>query len=226
MLLDDNYRITCVYLLYPDNVGTIYSMNFRFKGATVSQANNNMDSHKIEQGVRLILEGIGEDLSREGLVDTPSRVARSMQEIFAGLHQSPDNLFNVTFNVDSHDMVVVKDIPFYSMCEHHLLPFYGHAHIGYIPSDTGKVCGLSKLARCVEVFARRPQIQERMTQQIAQAVQDGIDAKGVIVVVEAEHMCMSMRGVSVAGAQTRTIKTLGTLTEGAARRDALSFLGF
>ena len=190
----------------------------------MSQKNSQMDMDRIEQGVRLILEGIGEDLTREGLVDTPARVARSMQEIYSGINQSPNDLFEVTFDVDSHEMVVVKDIPFYSMCEHHLLPFYGMVHIGYIPSGNGRVCGLSKLARCVEVFARRPQIQERMTQQIAQAIETGIGAEGVIVVVEAEHMCMSMRGVSKPGSKTRTISALGSLSEKSAQRDALSFL--
>ena len=190
----------------------------------MSHNDNQMDKKKIEQGVRLILEGIGEDLTREGLVDTPERVARSMEEIFSGINQDPAELFKVTFDVDSHDIVVVKDIPFYSMCEHHLLPFFGTVHIGYIPSANGKVCGLSKLARCVEVYARRPQIQERMTQEIAQAIQDGIGAQGVIVVVEAEHLCMSMRGVSKAGAKTRTIKTLGSLNDKDARKEALSLL--
>ncbi len=190
----------------------------------MSHNDNQMDKKKIEQGVRLILEGIGEDLTREGLVDTPERVARSMEEIFSGINQDPTELFKVTFDVDSHDIVVVKDIPFYSMCEHHLLPFFGTVHIGYIPSANGKVCGLSKLARCVEVYARRPQIQERMTQEIVQAIQDGIGAQGVIVVVEAEHLCMSMRGVSKAGAKTRTIKTLGSLNDKDARKEALSLL--
>ncbi len=190
----------------------------------MSHNDNQMDKQKIEQGVRLILEGIGEDLTREGLVDTPARVARSMEEIFSGINRNPDELFEVTFDVDSHDIVVVKDIPFYSMCEHHLLPFFGNVHIGYIPSANGKVCGLSKLARCVEVYARRPQIQERMTQEIAQAIQDGIGAQGVIVVVEAEHLCMSMRGVSKPGAKTRTIKTLGSLNDRDARKEALSML--
>ncbi len=184
----------------------------------MTQEHITMDTQKIEQGVRLILEGIGEDLEREGLVDTPARVGRSMQEIFAGLHKSPDELFEVTFDVDSREMVVVKDIPFYSMCEHHLLPFYGTAHIGYIPGQKGRVCGLSKLARCVEVFARRPQIQERMTKDIAEAIMKGVEAEGVIVVVEAEHMCMSMRGVSKPGSQTRTIYTVGTLKDDAQLR--------
>ncbi len=191
----------------------------------MSQVNNSMDKAKIEEGVRLILEGIGEDLSREGLLDTPSRVSRSMQELMGGLYQDPKELFEVTFDVDSHEMVVVKDIPFYSMCEHHLLPFYGKAHIGYIPGAQGKVCGLSKLARCVDVFARRPQIQERMTQQIAHAIEEGICAEGVIVVLEAEHMCMSMRGVSKMSAKTRTICTLGSLCDKEERREALSLLG-
>ena len=187
--------------------------------------NKHMDTNKIEQGVRLILEGIGEDTSRQGLVDTPARVARSMQEIFAGLNKDAKELFELTFDVDSHEMVVVKDIPFYSMCEHHLLPFFGHVHIGYIPGEEGKVCGLSKLARCVEVYARRPQIQERMTQQIAQAISDGVGAQGVIVVVEAEHLCMSMRGVSKMGSKTRTYHALGSLVDADKCQAAFSLLG-
>ncbi len=185
-----------------------------------------MDNKKIEEGVRLILEGIGENPNREGLSDTPARVARSMNEIFAGLHQNPDDLFKTTFDVDTHDIVIVKDISFFSMCEHHLLPFYGLVHIGYIPNSDGRVCGLSKLARCVDIFAHRPQIQERMTQEIAESIQKGLQAQGVIVVVEAKHMCMSMRGVSKPNALTRTIKTLGSLNEVDARRDALELLGF
>ncbi len=192
---------------------------------SVSHKDSAMDMDKIEQGVRLILEGIGEDPSREGLVDTPSRVARSMQEIYAGLDQTPDDLFEVKFDVDSHDLVVVKDIAFFSMCEHHLLPFFGVVHIGYIPGDSGKVCGLSKLARCVDVFARRPQIQERMTQDIAHAIEKGIGARGVVVIVEAEHMCMTMRGVSKMGSKTRTIKTLGSLNDPQAKAEAIVMLG-
>lgn len=191
----------------------------------MSHKDSAMDMDKIEQGVRLILEGIGEDPSREGLVDTPSRVARSMQEIYAGLDQTPDDLFEVKFDVDSHDLVVVKDIAFFSMCEHHLLPFFGVVHIGYIPGDSGKVCGLSKLARCVDVFARRPQIQERMTQDIAHAIEKGIGARGVVVIVEAEHMCMTMRGVSKMGSKTRTIKTLGSLNDPQAKAEAIVMLG-
>lgn len=152
-----------------------------------------MDREKIEQGVRLLLEGIGEDIHREGLLETPSRVARMFEEIYGGLFMDPAQHLNKTFAASNNEMVLEKDIAFYSTCEHHLLPFYGKAHIAYIPD--GKVVGLSKLARTVEIFARRPQIQEQLTAQIADALQQYLKPKGVMVVIEAEHMCMTMRGV-------------------------------
>lgn len=147
-----------------------------------------MDNAKIEQGVRLILEGIGEDPDREGLLDTPARVARMYEEVFAGLTEDPARHFEVTFDEHHEEMVLVKDIPFYSMCEHHLVPFFGKAHVAYIPASDGRICGLSKLARLVEAFAKRPQVQERLTNQIADTLIEQLDPQGVIVVLEAEHM--------------------------------------
>ena len=148
-----------------------------------------MDKDKIKQGVQLIIEGIGEDASREGLVETPDRIARMYEEIFAGLNENASVHLSKTFSTQNTDMIIEKDITFYSMCEHHFLPFYGKAHIAYIPN--GRVAGLSKLARTVEVYARRPQLQERMTVQIADAIMENLDAKGAMVIIEAEHMCMT-----------------------------------
>ena len=167
-----------------------------------------MDREKIEQGVRLLLEGIGEDIHREGLLETPSRVARMFEEIYGGLSMDPAQHLNKTFAASNNEMVLEKDIAFYSTCEHHLLPFYGKAHIAYIPD--GKVVGLSKLARTVEVFARRPQIQEQLTAQIADALQQYLKPKGVMVVIEAEHMCMTMRGIKKPGTHTLTYVCRGS----------------
>lgn len=157
--------------------------------------------------VRLLLDGIGEDKNREGLVDTPGRIARMYEEIFSGLEEDPKEHLTKYFHTTDNNMVVEKDIVFYSMCEHHLVPFYGKAHIAYIPD--GKVVGLSKLARTVEVFAKRPQLQEQMTAQIADAIFEHINPKGVMVMVEAEHMCMTMRGVKKPGSKTVTYVTKG-----------------
>ena len=159
-----------------------------------------MDENKIMEGIRLILEGIGEDPSREGLVETPLRIARMYQEVFAGMGQSAKEPLAKTFHSDRTDIVLEKDITFYSMCEHHMLPFYGKAHIAYIPD--GKVAGLSKLARTVEVFARRLQLQEQMTAQTADAVMEYLKPKGAMVMVEAEHLCMTMRGIKKPGSRT------------------------
>ncbi len=154
-----------------------------------------MDRAKIEEGVRLILEGVGEDPGREGLVKTPERVAKMYEEVFAGLTEDPAQHFETTFDEHHEEMVLVRDIPFYSMCEHHLAPFFGVAHVAYIPASDGRICGLSKLARLVDAFAKRPQVQERLTSQIADTLIEQLHPQGVIVVLEAEHMCMSMRGV-------------------------------
>lgn len=162
-----------------------------------------VDKQKIEQAVKLLLEGIGEDVDREGLIETPSRIARMYEEIFAGMDETPEVHLSKTFEAKNNEMILEKDITFYSMCEHHLLPFYGKAHVAYIPD--GRVAGLSKLARTVETFARRPQLQERLTTQIADAIMDDLNAKGAMIVIEAEHMCMTMRGIKKPGSQTTTV---------------------
>ena len=176
-----------------------------------------MDKDKIKQGVQLIIEGIGEDASREGLVETPDRIARMYEEIFAGLNENASVHLSKTFSTQNTDMIIEKDITFYSMCEHHFLPFYGKAHIAYIPN--GRVAGLSKLARTVEVYARRPQLQERMTVQIADAIMENLNAKGAMVIIEAEHMCMTMRGIKKPGSRTVTISSKGIFTEDAELRN-------
>jgi GTP cyclohydrolase I len=184
-----------------------------------------MDLEKIEQAVYMMLEAIGEDPSREGLRDTPKRVARMYAEVFSGLHEDPSRHLNVQFTEEQHEeMVIVKDIPVYSMCEHHLVPFYGKAHVAYIPRK-GKITGLSKFARVVDGFAHRPQLQERLTSQIANAVMDELDPLGVVVVIEAEHMCMTMRGVKKAGSQTLTSAVRGVFkTNDSTRAEAFSMI--
>lgn len=170
-----------------------------------------MDQEKIKQGIRMVLEGIGEDLTREGLVETPERIARMYEEICGGMQENPEEHLQKTFHVTNNDMVVEKDITFYSMCEHHMLPFYGNVHVAYIPD--GKVAGLSKLARTVEVYAKRLQLQEQMTGQIAEALMKYLKPKGVIVMAEAEHMCMTMRGIKKPGSKTVTIVKRGVFKE-------------
>ena len=166
-----------------------------------------IDHEKVKEGVRLLLEGIGEDVTREGLVETPDRIARMYEEIYGGMEEDASEHLKKRFHVDNDEMVVEKDITFYSTCEHHLLPFYGKAHIAYIPN--GEVVGLSKLARTVEVFARRLQLQEQLTGQIADALEKELNPKGVMVMIEAEHMCMTMRGIKKPGSQTVTIVKRG-----------------
>ncbi len=166
-----------------------------------------IDQAKIKQGVRLLLEGIGEDISREGLLNTPDRIARMYEELYSGMEEDAGIHLSRTFHVDNSEMVIEKDITFYSTCEHHMLPFYGKVHIAYIPD--GKVVGLSKLARTVEVFARRLQLQEQLTEQIADALMTHMQPKGVLVMVEAEHMCMTMRGIRKPGSQTITVARRG-----------------
>lgn len=170
-----------------------------------------MDEQKIQEGVRLFLEGIGEDVNREGLLETPARVARMCRQIYGGLTQDPGEHLRKQFRSEGSQIVVEKDIPFYSTCEHHLLPFWGKAHVAYLPE--GKVAGLSKLARTVEVFARRPQIQENLTAQIADALEQYLEPRGVMVMIEAEHMCMSMRGVQKPGTRTVTTVVRGAFAE-------------
>lgn len=184
-----------------------------------------MDRSRIMEGVRLILEGIGEDPDREGLLETPRRVADMYAEIFSGMGKDPAEHFAVTFNEAHQEMVLIRDIPLYSVCEHHLLPFLGRAHVAYIPNRDGRICGLSKIARLVDVFAKRPQIQERLTSQIADTLVKELVPQGVLVVVEAEHLCMSMRGVQKPGAVTTTSAVRGLFaTNVATRAEAMSLI--
>ncbi|WP_276310396.1 GTP cyclohydrolase I FolE [Planococcus halotolerans] len=177
----------------------------------------NVDLEKIEKAVSMILEAVGEDISREGLLDTPKRVAKMYAEVFSGLKEDPKEYFKTVFHEGHEELVLVKDIPFYSMCEHHLVPFFGKAHIAYIPRD-GVVTGLSKLARAVETVAKRPQLQERITSTIADSMMETLNPHGVFVMVEAEHMCMTMRGVKKPGATTVTAVARGILETDAIKR--------
>ncbi len=176
-----------------------------------------MDHEKIETAVKMILEAIGEDPEREGLLDTPKRVARMYEEVFQGLTQDPAEHFKTVFGEDHEELVLVKDIPFYSMCEHHLVPFFGKAHVAYIPKG-GKVTGLSKLARAVEAVTKRPQLQERITSTIADSLLHSLQPHGVMVIIEAEHMCMTMRGVKKPGSQTITSAVRGIFEKDHAAR--------
>lgn len=183
-----------------------------------------IDLERAAAAVRELLLALGEDPDREGLRDTPARVARAYAETFAGMWQTPEDALNRTFAVDHSELVIVRDIELYSTCEHHLVPFHGVAHVGYIPARDGRVTGLSKIARLVDVFARRPQVQERLTTQIADALVDHLHAQGVLVVVECEHLCMSMRGVRKPGAMTITSAVRGQLTSPATRAEAMSLI--
>ncbi|GAA1373745.1 GTP cyclohydrolase I FolE [Luteococcus sanguinis] len=182
------------------------------------------DHDRIVAAVREILIGIGEDPDREGLRETPERVARSYAEIFAGLGQDPAELLATTFDVSHDEMVLVRDIELWSVCEHHLVPFTGLAHVGYIPAKDGRVTGLSKIARLVDVYAKRPQVQERLTTQIADALVEHLEARGVIVVIECEHLCMTMRGVRKPGSKTVTSAVRGLLRSPATRAEAMSLI--
>lgn len=182
------------------------------------------DHARIAAAVREILIGIGEDPDREGLRDTPERVARSYAELFSGLHQDASEPLTTTFSVDHNELVLVKDIEMVSCCEHHLLPFTGVAHVGYIPAPNGKVTGLSKLGRLVDVYARRPQVQERLTGQIADALVEHLGVRGVIVVIEAEHQCMTMRGVHKPGSRTITSAVRGQLLAPATRAEVMALI--
>lgn len=183
-----------------------------------------MDKEKIKSAVRMILEAIGDDPDREGLIDTPKRVADMYEEIFAGLHKKPEDELSVFFTEEHDEMVIVKDIEIYSVCEHHLVPFFGKAHIAYIPRN-GKVTGLSKLARVVDTAAKRPQLQERLTNSVADILMEKLDAMGVLVVIEAEHMCMTMRGIKKPGAKTITSAVRGVFkTSAVTRQEAFSHL--
>lgn len=176
------------------------------------------DQPRAEAAVRELLIAVGENPDRPGLLDTPSRVARAYREVFAGLYTDPAEVLNTTFDEGHQELVLVRDIPMYSTCEHHLVSFHGVAHVGYIPGSTGRVTGLSKLARLVDLYAKRPQVQERLTSQIADAMVRKLDPRGVIVVVEAEHLCMAMRGIRKPGASTTTSAVRGLLQSSAASR--------
>ncbi|MET9733557.1 GTP cyclohydrolase I FolE [Streptomyces sp. NPDC006458] len=182
------------------------------------------DEKRAENAVRELLIAVGEDPDREGLKETPGRVARAYRELLAGLRQEPEDVLTTTFDLGHDEMVLVKDIEIVSLCEHHLLPFHGVAHVGYIPAETGKITGLSKLARLVEVFARRPQVQERLTTQIADSLMRILEARGAIVVIEAEHMCMSVRGIRKPGAKTTTSAVRGQLRDATTRAEAMSLI--
>jgi GTP cyclohydrolase IA len=183
------------------------------------------DLPRIERAIREVLLAVGEDPDRDGLRDTPARVARSLTEQFAGLQLEPGDVLTTVFDADHEEMVLVRDIEVYSTCEHHLVPFFGRAHVGYIPNEKGQITGLSKLARLVDVYARRPQVQERMTSQIADAMMQTLEPRGVIVIIEAEHLCMSMRGVRKPGAKTVTSAVRGCfLSSETTRLEAMSLL--
>jgi GTP cyclohydrolase IA len=184
-----------------------------------------IDHDRIERAVREILVAIGENPDRDGLIDTPARVARSYAEQFAGMRQRPEEVLTTVFDAEHDEMVLVRDIEVYSTCEHHLVPFFGFAHIGYIPNEKGQITGLSKLARLVDLYARRPQVQERMTSQIADALMGVLEPRGVIVVIEAEHLCMAMRGVRKPGAKTVTSAVRGMFRDSdRTRAEAMSLM--
>jgi GTP cyclohydrolase I len=184
-----------------------------------------IDHARVEKAVREILIAVGEDPDRDGLLDTPARVARAYAEQFAGLRQRPEDVLTTVFDADHDEMVLVKDIEVYSTCEHHLVPFHGVAHVGYTPNERGQITGLSKLARLVDVYARRPQVQERMTSQIADALMEVLKPRGVIVVIEAEHLCMTMRGVRKPGAKTVTSAVRGDFRDSpSTRAEAMSLI--
>jgi len=184
-----------------------------------------IDTGRIERAVREILLAIGEDPDRDGLTETPARVARAYAEQFSGLAQRPEDVLTTVFDADHDELILVRDIELYSTCEHHLVPFFGFAHVGYIPNEKGQITGLSKLARLVDVYARRPQVQERMTSQIADALMTVLEPRGALVVIEAEHLCMSMRGVRKPGAKTVTSAVRGSMRDSdRTRAEAMSLL--
>ncbi|WP_156387823.1 GTP cyclohydrolase I FolE [Cellulomonas sp. Root137] len=191
-----------------------------FTGAAVGE----YDQDRVEAAIRELLVAVGENPDREGLRETPARVARAYREIFAGLYQEPGDVLTTTFDIGHEEMVLVKDIEVYSTCEHHLVPFHGVAHVGYIPGTDGRITGLSKLARLVDVYARRPQVQERLTSQIADALVAELQPRGVLVVVECEHLCMSMRGVRKPGSRTVTSAVRGQMRDVATRAEAMSLV--
>lgn len=182
------------------------------------------DAERVERAVRELLIGIGENPDRDGLRETPARVARAYAESFGGLHMNAADVLTTTFDAGHDELVIVRDIEMYSTCEHHLVPFYGLAHVGYIPNHNGRITGLSKLARLVDVYARRPQVQERLTTQVADAIVDILEPRGAIVVIEAEHLCMAMRGVRKPGSKTITSAVRGALLSQASRAEAMSLI--
>jgi len=182
------------------------------------------DHARAEDAVRELLLAIGEDPTREGLQETPARVARAYAELTEGMRMRPQDVLTTTFDIGHDEMVLVRDIELWSMCEHHLVPFTGVAHVGYIPAESGKITGISKLARLVDVYAKRPQVQERLTTQVADALMDILEARGVLVVIEAEHLCMTMRGVKKAGARTITSAVRGSMHRAATRAEAMALI--
>jgi GTP cyclohydrolase I len=182
------------------------------------------DAAGVEAAIRALLIAVGENPERDGLKDTPARVARSYQEIFAGLHMSAEDVLTTTFDLGHEEMIIVRDIEMYSTCEHHLVPFHGRAHIGYIPGPHGRITGLSKLARLVDLYARRPQVQERLTSQIADSLVRILEPRGAIVIIEAEHLCMSMRGIRKPGSTTLTSAVRGSLLDPATRAEAMALI--
>jgi GTP cyclohydrolase IA len=197
----------------------------RTGGAEAEVQSRTVDLPRIERAVREILVAIGEDPERDGLLETPRRVARMYEEIFSGLGADPGEHLSVVFEADHDEMVMVKDIPVYSVCEHHLVPWFGRAHVAYIPNDDGRITGLSKLARLIDGFSKRPQVQERLTTQVADKIESVLAPRGVLVVVEAEHLCMSMRGVRKPGTTTVTSAVRGLMRDSvAARSEAMSFI--
>ena len=188
------------------------------------RARSEFDQERAERAVTELLLAIGEDPSRDGLRDTPARVARAFRENFEGLWQSPEDILTTTFDIGHKELVIVRDIEIFSHCEHHLTPFHGVAHIGYIPGESGRITGISKLARLVDLYARRPQVQERLTTQIADAIVEILDPAGVIVIIECQHMCMSMRGVKKSQARTTTSAVRGQLRNPATRAEAMALI--
>lgn len=184
-----------------------------------------IDKPAVVKAVHEILLAIGEDPSRDGLLRTPERVAEMFTEIFSGMNEDPKSVLDVTFEADHDEMIMVRDIDMFSVCEHHLVPFFGQAHVAYVPNESGRICGLSKLARLVDVLSRRPQVQERLTMQIADALEDALQPQGVLVVIEAEHLCMSMRGVRKPRSQTVTSAVRGSFrTSEATRAEAMGLI--
>jgi GTP cyclohydrolase I len=202
----------------PDGAGQVRRL--------AGQARPAFDRDKVERGIRLLLEGIGEDLDRQGLRETPARVARMYEEITSGLREDPTRVLEAVFEEGHDEMVMIRDIPMASLCEHHLIPFVGKAHVAYIPNEQGRITGLSKLARLVEGLARRPQVQERLTAEIADAMVKRLEPRGALVVIEAEHLCMTMRGVRKPGAVTVTSAVRGMFRDSmSTRMEAMNLLG-